>query len=142
MLVVPYAYLDLHSVVAEPPRMAWLDPPVEPPNVAPTIDPSSPSENNLNYWAARLRPLHDPTPGYEDPELPGRGKEVVFVSCNRVGTEEGELGTLASEELMSRSGTTFVGTSCVMSISSNPPRIELVECCNMSEERVMVAEVT
>lgn len=41
-----------------------------------------------------------------------------------------------------RAGTSFVGTSCVMTISSDPPRIELVECCNQEEERVLLAEVT
>lgn len=68
--------------------------------------------SNLNYWAARLTPLHDPTPGYGaaleasgpvDAAAEGSGggggagagggdmgKEVVFVACNRVGTEEGE----------------------------------------------------
>jgi protein N-terminal amidase len=38
-------------------------------------------------------------------------------------------------------GTTFVGTSCVMTISSEPRRIELVEVCNISEERVLLATV-
>ena len=76
-------------------RMNWLDPPVEPPNLPEPQDQEAPSENNLNYWAARLLPLHDPTPGYSTPtpernvELGGEEKEVVFVSCNRVGTEEG-----------------------------------------------------
>lgn len=40
-----------------------------------------------------------------------------------------------------RAGTKFVGTSCVMTIASSPSRIELVECCNTSEERVMLATV-
>jgi protein N-terminal amidase len=39
-------------------------------------------------------------------------------------------------------GQKFIGTSCVMSISSCPSRIELVECCSISEERVMMATVT
>lgn len=39
-------------------------------------------------------------------------------------------------------GTTFVGTSCVMTVSSSPSRIELVEVCNVSEERVLLATVT
>lgn len=39
-------------------------------------------------------------------------------------------------------GTTFIGTSCAMTISSDPPRIELVDCCNISEERVMVTTIT
>ena len=76
-------------------RMNWLDPPVEPPEVAVTQDPESPSEANLNYWTMRLTPLHDPTPRYSwsrpsstvDPQA---GKDMVFVGCNRVGTEEGE----------------------------------------------------
>jgi hypothetical protein len=76
-------------------RMNWLDPPVEPPNLPEPQDQEAPSENNLNYWAARLLPLHDPTPGYSTPtpernvDLGGEEKEVVFVTCNRVGTEEG-----------------------------------------------------
>ncbi|GFZ43747.1 hypothetical protein JCM24511_01467 [Saitozyma sp. JCM 24511] len=109
--------------------MNWLDPPGEPPEVEAPRDPQAPSESNLNYWAARLTPLHDPTPGYSSPpalEDPQGGKEVVFVACNRVGEEE---------------GTKFVGTSCVMTIASSPSRIELVECCNTSEERVMLATV-
>ncbi|WWD22277.1 hypothetical protein CI109_106768 [Kwoniella shandongensis] len=111
--------------------MNWLSPPAEPPNETPEEDPLAPSESNLNYWAARLQPLHDPTPGYTS-QAPGDadpegGKEVVFVACNRVGTEE---------------GTKFVGTSCVMTVSCNPSRIELVECCNISEERVLVATVS
>ncbi|WWC97394.1 hypothetical protein V866_004273 [Kwoniella sp. B9012] len=111
--------------------MNWLSPPAEPPEVTPEEDPESPSESNLNYWAARLQPLHDPVPGYTTPRNevadPIGGKEVVFVACNRVGTEE---------------GTKFIGTSSVMTISSNPSRIELVECCNTSEERVLLATVT
>jgi len=125
--------------------MNWLDPPVEPPNVAEPQDQEAPSENNLNYWAARLLPLHDPTPGYSTPipekavELGGEEKEVVFVSCNRIGTEEGTFGILMKAD---QSGQKFIGTSCVMSISSSPSRIELVECCNISEERVLLATVT
>ncbi|WVW81583.1 hypothetical protein I302_103578 [Kwoniella bestiolae CBS 10118] len=112
--------------------MNWLSPPAEPPEVmTEEEDPNAPSESNLNYWAARLQPLHDPVPGYTTPRNVGSdpvgGKEVVFVACNRVGTEE---------------GTKFIGTSSVMTISSNPSRIELVECCNISEERVMSATVT
>ena len=74
--------------------MNWLAPPAEPPGLNPPLDPSSPSESNLNYWAARLSPLHDPAPGYTslspvERADPGSGKEVVFVACNRVGEEEG-----------------------------------------------------
>jgi len=91
--------------------MNWLNPPPDPsapeyPDEEETND--SPSESTLNYWAARLTPLHDPTPSYssmidnagEQDVVPmggtgGRngkeGKEVVFVACNRVGTEEGKL---------------------------------------------------
>ncbi|WVQ81021.1 hypothetical protein IAT38_003128 [Cryptococcus sp. DSM 104549] len=110
--------------------MNWLSPPAEPPSSEEPEDPAGPSESNINYWAARLTPLHNPTPGYTAPSSGGadaeKGKEVVFVGCNRVGTEE---------------GTKFVGTSCVMTVSSSPSRIELVECCNISEERVMIATV-
>lgn len=73
--------------------MNWLDPPVEPPNVAPPQDSNAPSESNLNYWAARLTPLHDPTPDYassSDSSANATGREVIFVACNRVGTESGE----------------------------------------------------
>ncbi|KAK4686105.1 protein N-terminal amidase, partial [Tremellales sp. Uapishka_1] len=110
--------------------MNWLDPPAEPPNVAPEQDPEAPSEHNLNYWVARLSPLHDPTPGYSSTSTPtasSSAKEIVFVGCNRVGEEE---------------GTKFIGTSCVMTISSSPSRIELVECSNITEERVMITTVS
>jgi protein N-terminal amidase len=85
--------------------MNWLDPPVEPPNVPAAQDQEAPSENNLNYWAARLLPLHDPAPGYSTPtpekavEMGGEEKEVVFVTCNRVGTEE---GTISHQQVKSR----------------------------------------
>nr|XP_018266445.1 protein N-terminal amidase [Kwoniella dejecticola CBS 10117]OBR88603.1 protein N-terminal amidase [Kwoniella dejecticola CBS 10117] len=110
--------------------MNWLSPPEEPPEDTPEQDPNAPSESNLNYWAARLTPLHDPVPGYASARGqaadPIGGKEVIFVACNRIGSEE---------------GTTFIGTSSVMTISSEPSRIELVECCNVSEERVLLATV-
>ena len=72
--------------------MAWLQPPIEPPDDTPTRDLLAPSEPTLNWWAGRLQPLHDPAPGYDSPTLvkPASGKEVIFVACNRVGTEEGE----------------------------------------------------
>lgn len=76
--------------------MNWLDPPVEPPNVAEPQDLQAPSESNLNYWAARLLPLHDPTPIYSSPkpdkevEIDTSSREVVFVGCNRIGEEEGK----------------------------------------------------
>lgn len=71
--------------------------PEDPPPMS--TDPDIPEESTLNYWASRLRPLHDPAPGYmADPstseslgqsEDGAEGKEVIFVACNRVGTEEG-----------------------------------------------------
>ncbi|ODO01812.1 hypothetical protein L198_02538 [Cryptococcus wingfieldii CBS 7118] len=111
--------------------MNWLDPPAEPPNEDPPQNPLQPSISNLNYWAARLTPLHDPAPGYSPPSHSEggegkEGKEVVFVTCNRVGKE---------------AGTKFIGTSSVLSMSSDPSRIELIDCCNISEERVLLAEV-
>ncbi|RXK37312.1 protein N-terminal amidase [Tremella mesenterica] len=110
--------------------MNWLDP--EPPADSPPEDypiqnPDEPSKHNINYWLARLSPLHDPSPGYEaGPIVAGEGKEVIFVACNRVGEEK---------------GTKFVGTSCIMTLSTSPSRVELVECCNASEERVMIASI-
>ncbi len=60
-------------------------------------NPEAPEESTLNFWASRLTPLHDPSPGYEGGgESEGKvvdrekAKEVVFVGCNRVGVEEGE----------------------------------------------------
>ncbi|RSH84550.1 Carbon-nitrogen hydrolase [Apiotrichum porosum] len=110
----------------------------------PPRDPNAPSINNLNYWAARLAPLHDPAPTYAAAAPPGYDgagagagagapsasappKEVVFVSCNRAGTE---------------GGTLFAGSSCVMTMRSEPKAVELVEVCTRSEERVMLAIVT
>lgn len=118
--------------------MNWLDPAEQDSDTSdededgeplpPANDPNAPSESNLNYWAARLTPLHDPAPGYSDgaDTEPSTAKQVVFVASNRVGTEE---------------GTRFCGTSAVMTVSSTPSQIELVECCNRSEERVMLAVV-
>ncbi|BEI81389.1 hypothetical protein CcaverHIS002_0205490 [Cutaneotrichosporon cavernicola] len=106
--------------------MNWLDPAEQ--DHDSDSDEDDGLASNLNYWAARLAPLHDPTPRYSEGGAvePAAGKDVVFVAANRVGKEE---------------GTTFVGTSCVMSISSVPSRIELVEVCNRTEERVLVAEI-
>jgi protein N-terminal amidase len=131
--------------------MNWLDPPAEPPNSStgeldtdvPPQDPQSPSMSNLNYWAARLTPLHDPAPGYGEAlagtgvmdaptalagagdvagagegtggtgagvsgtEAAGSGQkqksapdEVVFVACNRVGTELGKYDHFMSRCLL------------------------------------------
>lgn len=75
--------------------MNWLEPPQEPPDDAEAIreaanDSDGPEMSTLNYWAHRLMPLHDPAPGYHS-EAESSGKEVVFVACNRVGTESGKL---------------------------------------------------
>lgn len=75
---------------------------------------AEPSASNLNYWAARLTPLHV---GAKAPR-----KDVVFVAANRCGTEE---------------GTTFVGTSAVMKLSADPARVHLAAYCNRGEEKVM-----
>lgn len=110
--------------------MNWLDPGEQDTSDSdsdsdiPRNDPQAPSESNLNYWAARLTPLHDPSPSY-GPEI--QHKELVFVACNRTGVE---------------ADTRFVGTSAVMTCRSAPSGIELIECCNRSEERVMVCQVT
>lgn len=111
------------SHAAGPPltrRMNWLEPPAEPPEAGdtgapvPPQDPLRPSESNLNYWAARLTPLHDPTPGYgaalagsgpqdaaqmPNPGAAGAGKEVVFVACNRIGTEEGKCSIVLRQDM-------------------------------------------
>ncbi|KAJ9111459.1 hypothetical protein QFC19_001228 [Naganishia cerealis] len=89
--------------------MNWLQPPPEPSDDPASVEAAhrrenSPNENDagpemstLNYWAHRLMPLHDPAPTYLPPpnDDTTRGgtqgeqgaKEVVFVACNRVGTE-------------------------------------------------------
>ena len=137
--------------------MNWLEPPGEPPLDAP---PSSATEetqdgpemSTLNYWAHRLMPLHDPTPTYAPDGLKDvqPGKDVVFVACNRVGTErgkpEGNKNSLQSacaeyHDFATRIGTTFVGTSCVMSITSLPSGIDLIEAMGSKEEGVMFALV-
>jgi protein N-terminal amidase len=129
-------------------RMNWLDPPAEPPETGVVQDPESPSEANLNYWTMRLTPLHDPAPGYSwtrpsSSVDPSAGKDMVFVACNRVGTEEGTCSWYLKphQARANVAGTKFIGTSCVMTMSSSPSRIELVEVCNISEERVMIATV-
>ncbi|KAJ9095679.1 hypothetical protein QFC21_005551 [Naganishia friedmannii] len=121
--------------------MNWLDPPQEPPDdplsveaaqdraPSPDNDDLGPEMSTLNYWAHRLMPLHDPAPTYPahaDSSSTSKGKEVVFVACNRVGTEQ---------------GTTFVGSSTVLTISSDPSRIELIEAFGRKEQGVMFATV-
>ena len=122
--------------------------------------------STLNYWAHRLMPLHDPTPGYtpDGTKDVQPGKDVVFIACNRVGTERGKsflfsffFGFTFSEPIVvnrmltkgrylissrtarGTTGTTFVGTSCVMSISSSPSGIDLIEAMGSKEEGVMFA---
>lgn len=84
-------------------RMNWLEPPQEPPDDAAAVEEATkstddgPEMSTLNYWAHRLNPLHDPSPGYSasaGPTGQSTGKEVVFVACNRVGTESGMSGSL------------------------------------------------
>ncbi|GHJ84903.1 hypothetical protein NliqN6_1305 [Naganishia liquefaciens] len=115
--------------------MNWLQPPQEPPDDDSAIEEvtnsasEGPELSTLNYWAHRLNPLHDPSPGYSastGTANPSRGKEVVFIACNRVGTE---------------SGTTFAGSSAVLTVSSNPSRIELIEAFGRREEGLMFARV-
>lgn len=107
--------------------MNWLDPPREPGDEVGDTD--GPEESTLNYWAHRMTPLHDPSPSFEVAEVNQveSETEVVFVACNRVGVEE---------------GTTFVGTSSIMTLSSNPSRIELIECAGKKSEEVLVALVS
>lgn len=94
--------------------------------------PEQPCLSNLNYWAARCAPLHDPAPTYSDSgagpgegsgEGGGGGKEVVFVACNRSGEER---------------GTTFSGSSAVMRFG---PGVELVESLSRAKEGVLIAHV-
>ena len=75
-----------------------LPPSLQPQSLGPGPKPpreTGPDIATLNYWASRLTPLHDPAPGYSpdgtrDDQGEGRGNEVVFVSCNRVGVEKGQ----------------------------------------------------
>jgi protein N-terminal amidase len=73
--------------------MNWLDPPQDDaPTEADGTD--GPEESTMNYWAHRLAPLHDPSPVFDSQhasESVHDGKEVIFVACNRTGTEEGEF---------------------------------------------------
>lgn len=134
--------------------MNWLQPPQEPPDDAAAVHEAEdstdegPEMSTLNYWAHRLNPLHDPSPGYSasaGPEGQSGGKEVVFVACNRVGTESGTfVRSLPRRFLYSCSwvlGTTFAGSSAVLTISSDPSRIELIEAFGRREEGVMFARV-
>jgi protein N-terminal amidase len=88
--------------ISIPPRtyricsMNWLDPPAEPPSDPAAVAESrmnneAPELSTLNYWAHRLTPLHDPAPSYTSEGIHDQGSEktVVFVACNRTGTEEG-----------------------------------------------------
>lgn len=116
--------------------MNWLEPALddddwsedERAELAAAQGPEQPCLPNLNYWAARCAPLHDPAPTYSDmenaPEGQGQGaKEVVFIACNRTGVER---------------ETTFSGSSAVMRFG---PGVELVETLSRAQEGVLVAHV-
>ena len=145
---------------AHPFRMNWLQPPQEPPDDDSAIEEvtnfasEGPELSTLNYWAHRLNPLHDPSPGYSastGTANPSRGKEVVFIACNRVGTESGTSTMLSMARLAvtdvklswlaTLPGTTFAGSSAVLTVSSNPSRIELIEAFGRREEGLMFARV-
>lgn len=89
--------------------------------------PEHPCLSNLNYWAARCAPLHDPSPEYSGPPEGREGnegsKEVVFVAANRSGVER---------------GTIFSGSSAVMRFG---PGVELVEAFSRGKEGVLIAHV-
>jgi len=91
MLVVPYVLpLIPPSLDIDDSSMAWVQV-GEPPEDPESPDENAPRESTLNYWVSRLQPLHDPSPGYDSSgAAAGEGKEVLFVSCNRVGVEEGQ----------------------------------------------------
>ena len=82
---------------------------------------------------------------------------MIFVGANRVGTEEGmssfdkspvgerrSLRTIRdpcesqADEFL---GTTFVGTNCVMTVSTCRPSVDWENVANISEERVMIATI-
>lgn len=139
--------------------MNWLQPPQEPPDdeeatrEAANATDEGPELSTLNYWAHRLTPLHDPSPGYSastEPRRQSPGKEVVFVACNRVGTESGTSTGLLNNWIYvtdnsgsrrASLGTTFAGSSAVLTMSSDPSRIELIEAFGRREEGVMFARV-
>lgn len=116
--------------------MNWLEPADEDEDLSDderaelqaTKGPDQPCLSNLNYWAARCEPLHNPAPGYA-PADGGRGeggdggKEVVFVACNRSGTER---------------GTAFSGSSAVMRLG---PGVELIDALSRADQSVLVAHV-
>lgn len=107
---LPYAITDW---LDPPPPVTDADRP----HLDSAEDPESPNYDTLNYLAHRLMPLHDPSPvmPFQDGQptaspanrhdgeiVPGqdgerrtderrRGKEVVFVGCNRIGEEKGQL---------------------------------------------------
>lgn len=116
--------------------MAWLEPEVsdsdsdldddERAELAESQGPEHPCLSNLNYWAARCAPLHDPAPTYsaDAPGADAEGREVVFVAANRNGVER---------------GTAFSGSSAVMRFKTGG--IELVEALNRGDERLLIAHV-
>ncbi|KAF7980661.1 hypothetical protein HWV62_37077 [Athelia sp. TMB] len=101
---------------------AWLD-----------SDKASTDESdwsNINYWAARLRPLWvDPTAGggISGEENAPKGKETLVVICNRFGHENGE---------------TFAGTSCLLRMRRRSGRPQLLELMGRREEGVGIWTVS
>ncbi|BFZ59339.1 hypothetical protein YB2330_000347 [Saitoella coloradoensis] len=113
--------------------MAWLRHPRHP------VDAQSadPDQLTVGYWIQRLAPLwqapndseggNNPEGQGEDPTAAATGskKEIVFVACNRTGTE-GE--------------STFAGTSAVVGLRTGE-RPRVVGWCGGGTEEVLVVDV-
>ncbi|CAO3646268.1 unnamed protein product [Cunninghamella echinulata] len=73
--------------------------------------------STINYWALRLSPLIK--------ESVSTGRNILFVACNRIGTER---------------GSTFAGGSSVLEFSSSG-EIHLLNHLSSKEENILIVDI-
>ncbi|GES96651.1 carbon-nitrogen hydrolase [Rhizophagus clarus] len=109
--------------------MAWLQSSCDESQSLNSDDNDEPSYSTINYWCSRLLPYFTDSEAYRNvfqtsPQNSGQKRNVLFVACNRTGTEN---------------GVCFAGSSSVLLLTSKRPII--LRSLKSKEEAVMVIDV-
>jgi len=104
--------------------MAWLQSPQDK-----SQSDDKPGYSTINYWCDRLLPYFTDSEAYcnifqTGSQNSGPKRNVLFVACNRTGTENGSC---------------FAGSSCILLLSSECPI--LLGSLKSKQEAVMVVDV-